>query len=99
VVYVRWSASTSAVQAQVARASATYAERRERLIGHLGRRGVRAQGASGLNVWVPVDDEAPVVGALVQRGWVVASGAPYRLPGSSPAIRVTSATLSPIPCP
>ena len=46
--------------------------------------GVPASGASGLNVWVPVDDEAGVVGALLQRGWVVAPGAPYRLAGSSP---------------
>ncbi len=82
------------VQAQIARASATYARRRELLIDRLGRRGVGAHGASGLNVWVPVDEEAAVVGALMQRGWVVASGAPYRLPGSSPAIRVTSATIS-----
>jgi len=34
------------------------------------------------------------VGALIQRGWVVAAGAPYRIAGSSPAIRVTSATLT-----
>jgi hypothetical protein len=34
------------------------------------------------------------VGALLQRGWVVAPGMPYRLPGSSPAIRVTIATLT-----
>ena len=34
------------------------------------------------------------MGALLQRGWVVAPGAPYRLPGCSPAIRVTIATLS-----
>ena len=84
----------TAVQADVARASATYARRRERLVELLDRRGVRAHGASGLNVWIPVEDEAAVVGALLQRGWVVASGTPYRLTGSPPAIRVTSATLS-----
>jgi DNA-binding transcriptional MocR family regulator len=83
-----------AVQAQVSRASATYAERRERFLASLGSRGVAAHGASGLNVWVPVDDEAGVVGALLQRGWVVAPGAPYRLSGSSPAVRVTTATLT-----
>jgi hypothetical protein len=55
---------------------------------------VHARGASGLNVWVPVDDEAATVGALMQRGWVVASGAPYRLAGSPPGIRVTTATLT-----
>jgi DNA-binding transcriptional MocR family regulator len=83
-----------AVQALVRRASATYAERRERLVQCLDDRGVPASGACGLNVWVPLDDETGVVGALLQRGWVVAPGTPYRLPGSSPAIRVTIATLS-----
>ena len=83
-----------AVQALVARASATYAERRERLLACLARAGVQAHGASGLNVWVPVQDEAGTVGALMQRGWVVAPGAPYRLAGRPPAIRVTTATLT-----
>jgi DNA-binding transcriptional MocR family regulator len=86
--------SDPAVQAQVGRASVVYAERREGLLASLARRGVHARGASGLNVWVPVDDEAATVGALMQRGWVVASGAPYRLAGSPPGIRVTTATLT-----
>jgi hypothetical protein len=30
----------------------------------------------------------------MQRGWVVAPGAPYRLAGASPGIRVTTATLA-----
>jgi DNA-binding transcriptional MocR family regulator len=82
-----------AVQAQVARAGELYGVRRRRLLAALERRGVRAHGASGLNVWVPVREEAGVVGALLARGWVLAPGAPYRLPGSPPAIRVTTATL------
>jgi DNA-binding transcriptional MocR family regulator len=82
------------VQARVAHASATYARRRECFLRSLARQGLRAQGASGLNVWIAVDDETGVVGALMQRGWVLASGAPYRLSGSSPAVRVTTATLS-----
>ncbi len=79
---------------RVARARATYSARRERFLQCLRRVGVRAQGASGLNVWIPVEDEAGVVGALLQRGWVLAPGGPYRLSGSSPAIRVTISTLS-----
>jgi DNA-binding transcriptional MocR family regulator len=82
------------VQAQVASARDTYAERRSALLARLERVGVRAHGASGLNVWVPVPDEAGAVAALLQRGWVVAAGAPYRLGGGSQAIRVTTATLS-----
>ncbi len=83
-----------AVQALLARAIATYAHRRELFLERLHDLGVRAHGASGLNVWIPVEDEATAVGALLQRGWVVASGAPYRLGAGGPAIRVTTATLS-----
>jgi len=82
------------VQALVRRANATYAERRGELLRRLRARGVSASGASGLNVWVPVAEETGVVGALLQRGWVLAPGAPYRLAGSSPAVRITIATLS-----
>jgi hypothetical protein len=49
---------------------------------------------SGLNVWIGVGEEAATVGALMQRGWVVAPGAPYRLPGAQPGVRVTTATLT-----
>ena len=44
-------------------------------------------------MWVPVDDETAVVGTLLQRGWVVAPGAPFRLAQSPAAVRVTIATL------
>ena len=81
------------VQAQVARAGALYSERRERFLEHLHGVGVAAHGASGLNVWVPVDDETGVVAALLARGWVLAPGLPYRLAASAPAVRVTTATL------
>ncbi len=84
----------AAVQAQVARASALYGQRREQLLADLRAHGIPAHGVSGLNVWVPVEEEAGVVAALLHRGWVVAPGAPYRLAGSSPGIRVTIATLS-----
>lgn len=82
------------VVARTAQARTIYAERRERLLELLRRRGVAAHGASGLNVWIPVADEAGVLGALLQRGWVVAPGAPYRLALGPPAVRVTTATLS-----
>jgi DNA-binding transcriptional MocR family regulator len=82
------------VRRQVADAAALYAARREQLLAQLAQHGVRAHGASGLNVWVPVPEEAAVIGALLQRGWVLAPGAPYRLPESPPAVRVTSATLT-----
>lgn len=78
----------------IERASVTYARRREQLLAELARVGIDARGASGLNVWIPVPDEAHTVGALLQRGWVLAPGAAYRLPGSQPGVRVTAATLT-----
>ena len=45
-------------------------------------------------MWVPVQDEAQVVAAMLQLGWVLAPGAPHRLGASAPAIRVTTATLT-----
>jgi DNA-binding transcriptional MocR family regulator len=81
------------VQAQLARARATYARRRGRLLDALAARGVEAHGRSGMNVWLPLDDEAGAIGALLHRGWVLAPGAPYRLAGSTPAIRITTAAL------
>jgi len=82
------------VRALVARAGAAYAQRRQHLLSALHAHSVAAHGASGLNVWVPVPDEAGAVAALLQRGWVLAPGAPYRLPGSAPGVRVTTATLT-----
>lgn len=78
----------------IERASVTYSLRRGSLLGALRRRGIDASGASGLNVWVPVEDETSVVGALLARGWVVAPGAPFRLAGSPSAVRITIATLA-----
>lgn len=78
----------------IERASATYAARREALLGALAARGIVASASSGLNVWVPVAEETGVVATLAARGWVLAPGAPYRIAASPPAIRVTTATLS-----
>ncbi|WP_229899917.1 aminotransferase class I/II-fold pyridoxal phosphate-dependent enzyme, partial [Streptomyces hiroshimensis] len=61
-------------RALVDEARAAYAERREALIGELALRGIPAHGGGGLNVWVPVRDEAAVVNGLRSSGWWVAAG-------------------------
>ncbi|GDY51262.1 GntR family transcriptional regulator [Streptomyces violaceusniger] len=66
-------------QALVAAARSAYARRREALLAALSARGIAAHGASGMNVWVPVRDEAAVVNGLRTRGWWVAAGARFRL--------------------
>ncbi len=78
----------------IVRANSVYAQRRQRLLSCLHASGVAAQGASGLNVWITVHEEAATIGALIQRGWVLAPGAPYRLAGSQPGVRATISTLA-----
>jgi DNA-binding transcriptional MocR family regulator len=75
-----------------ARARDTYTARRQALIGMLGDHGIAASGRSGLNVWVPVREEAPVVRALYDAGWLVLAGERFRI-NTPPGIRVTVATL------
>ncbi|MFE7526982.1 aminotransferase class I/II-fold pyridoxal phosphate-dependent enzyme [Kitasatospora sp. NPDC057542] len=74
------------------RVAAAYRARRDALLGELAARGIAAHGRSGLNVWVPVPDETSVLAALVQRGWVAAPGARYRIQ-SPPGLRFTTSRL------
>ncbi|MFE5872896.1 aminotransferase class I/II-fold pyridoxal phosphate-dependent enzyme [Streptomyces roseifaciens] len=82
-------------RALVDEARAAYAVRREALIGELARRGISAHGGGGLNVWVPVRDEAAVVNGLRSCGWWVAAGARFRI-GAGPGVRITTADLLPV---
>ncbi|MFJ2740906.1 aminotransferase class I/II-fold pyridoxal phosphate-dependent enzyme [Streptomyces sp. NPDC087440] len=79
-------------RALVGRAQETYTKRRAELVGQLGRRGIAAQGGSGLSVWVPVRDESAVVNGLRSHGWWVAAGARFRI-ASGPGVRITTAGL------
>ncbi|MFB7516507.1 aminotransferase class I/II-fold pyridoxal phosphate-dependent enzyme [Streptomyces sp. NPDC056144] len=76
----------------VADGEVEYAKRRTALIDALGSYGIRAVGASGMNVWVPVRDESAVVNGLRTRGWWVAAGARFRI-AAPPAVRITTTTL------
>jgi DNA-binding transcriptional MocR family regulator len=74
------------------RARASYAERRDALLTALEEHGLAAHGRTGLNVWIPVPEEVPVVQGLLTRGWAVQAGEPFRLV-SPPGIRVTVSEL------
>ena len=79
-------------EARTARAEDAYAARRADLISALAGQGIASHGKSGLNVWVPVREEAPVTRALYEAGWLVMSGERFRI-ATPPGIRITVATL------
>jgi DNA-binding transcriptional MocR family regulator len=80
------------VQAGLRRAARTYSARRNAIIDALAEHGIEAHGRSGLNVWIPVPQEAPVVAGLAEAGWGVSAGERFRLE-TPPAIRVSAAGL------
>ncbi len=73
-------------------AAVTYRDRREALIDALARRGVAAEGATGFNVWVPVEAEAPPIASLAEAGYAALPGERFRLT-APPAIRIGCASL------
>ena len=75
-------------------AAREYTRRRQALIDALAEKGIEAFGRSGLNVWVPVPEEASVLSALFEAGFAVAPGERFRL-RTGPAIRITIAQLAP----
>jgi len=81
-----------ATDAVISRAAGRYRAGRNRLISNLAQEGIAAVGASGLQVWIPVPEEQPVLEALRDAGYALRGGAPYRC-GSAPAVRVTVAAL------
>ena len=87
-----WSDPSSA--RRLARAAGIYTQRREALLTALRARHIDARGRTGLNVWIPVREEHRVTHGLAERGWAVAPGERFRVV-SPPAIRVTTATLTP----
>jgi len=79
---------------RLARAGEIYSQRRNAALAALRAHGIEARARSGFNLWVPVRDEARVVGALSERGWAVAAGERFRMQ-AAPGIRVTISTLLP----
>ncbi|WP_406815902.1 aminotransferase class I/II-fold pyridoxal phosphate-dependent enzyme [Mycobacterium sp. M23085] len=70
-----------------------YAGNRQRLCQALAERGLAAHGRSGLNVWVPVPDEAVAISRLLGAGWAAAPGNRFRI--NTPAgIRITISELT-----
>ena len=60
--------SDAALPSLLERATDSYATRRAALIDALRDRDIEARGRSGLNVWIPVDDETSATGRLLAAG-------------------------------
>ncbi len=71
-----------------------YQTRRQALTASLSEFGIEATGRSGLNVWIPVDDEATVVAGMQRHGYAIRAGARYRIV-SEPGVRITTASSHP----
>lgn len=84
--------SSAAADGSLQHATAIYTARRMAVLAALHDRGIAANGSSGLNLWVPVAEEVPVVQGLAARGWAVQAGEPFRL-DAPPGIRITVAAL------
>lgn len=77
---------------KIAHAEQTYTRRRRTFVDALASHGIHSVGHSGLNVLVPVPEEAELAGYLLSQGWAVRSGESFRL-ASNPFLRVTVSTL------
>lgn len=86
-----WSDDTAT--GRVSDAEQRYTDNRVRLCAALAERGVTAFGRSGLNVWIPVPDEAVAISRLLNAGWGAAPGTRFRI-RSEPGMRITIADLS-----
>jgi DNA-binding transcriptional MocR family regulator len=84
--------SDAEVQTEIAKASTVYGTRRLLMLRELAGRGIKGYGASGLNVWIPVPEEAPTVAGMLQCGWAIAAGERWRQ-RTGPAVRITISTL------
>jgi DNA-binding transcriptional MocR family regulator len=76
------------------RARDVYARRRREFVAALADQGIRTDCDSGLNLWLPVEDETMSAQNLLVRGWAVRSGTAFRLE-TPPGLRITTATLKP----
>lgn len=81
---------------QVESARGEYARRRELVTRRLAARGITVPGTDGLNVWVPVRDEAAAMLRLASQGIAVTPGSPFHVTpqrAEGGHIRVTTGLL------
>ncbi|HVA77026.1 MAG TPA: aminotransferase class I/II-fold pyridoxal phosphate-dependent enzyme [Candidatus Binataceae bacterium] len=91
LLVVMWS--DPKVAKLVRRAADTYTERRRALIDALAAHGIKSFGRSGLNVWIPVQDESGAIQSLLESKWALRAGERFRI-RAAPGIRATVAALA-----
>lgn len=80
----------------VDRARGEYARRRSLVVDRLAEHGIEVPGTDGLNIWVPVRDEAAAVLRLASQGIAVTPGSPFAVTGAASVeghIRVTTGLI------
>ena len=75
----------------LAAAAEVYRKRREAVVAVLSAAGIPVHGRSGLNVWVPSNDEAHAVAGMQLAGYAIRAGSRYRI-DSPPGVRITVAS-------
>ena len=77
-------------RAEAQQAQREYGRRRAALVDRLARRDVEVGGTDGINIWVPVHDEAATLVRLASQGIGATPGSPFAVLPDMPAhIRVT----------
>lgn len=80
---------------EVAAARDEYARRREALVSELARHDVTIGGTDGINLWIPVHDEAAAIIRLAGHGIGVTPGQPFSTTHDQPPhIRVTAGLVA-----
>jgi DNA-binding transcriptional MocR family regulator len=74
-------------------ATETYDRRRNDFVSRLVGAGLTVEAPSGLNVWVPVPDDASAVAACLDAGYAVRSGGAFVLDDTR-AVRVTTSRMT-----
>lgn len=83
------------VVSEVDEARSVYAERRRVMVKALQQYGVEVDGGDGINLWIPVQDEAAALIRLASQGIGVAPGRPFAvLPETRGFMRVTVGLVS-----
>jgi DNA-binding transcriptional MocR family regulator len=85
--------TSRSVQKKIAAAGVAYRDRYQSLQAALKKKGFKATGSAGLNLWIPLQNETEVAERLFDAGWLVCPGREFCITGQ-PGIRVTSSRMT-----